>query len=120
MVSDGSAPTRQARRSDPHRGSEASRREVGWSVKLGRLVTAHLPGGSTIAGYVYKSDDYHWMLVDQELNTHAIHKSCSLSFGPASYAQEPRHGELERLVAPYRDHVMRTQFHADPDSASST
>lgn len=118
-----SGGARQDRRSVAHSGSAESRREVGFSVKLGRIVTAHLPSGREICGYVYGGDDYHWKIVGPDLDTHLVHKSASLSFGPQSYAGEPMRAELERLVGPYRDHLMRYQFGSttkDPASDTST
>jgi hypothetical protein len=108
----------ERRRSTPYHGSQLSRRQVAFSVKLGKIVTAYLPSGKELRGYIFGSDDYHWQMVSPELDTHLIHKSCSLSFGTQSYAQEPRHEELEKLVAPYRRHVEETVFGRQAEPAS--
>ena len=120
MGTDIGASVAQDPRPGRYRGSEAAVRQVGWAVRLGRRVTAHLPSGHAIEGYVFGSDDYFWLVVGSELDTHVIHKSCSLSFGAESYADEPRHTDLERLVAPYRERVMRTQFGGVGDDSAST
>lgn len=118
----GSGGARQNSRSLGRSGSSESRREVGFAVKLGKLVTAHLPSGREIVGYVYGGDDYHWKIVSPDLCTHLVHKSASLSFGPASYDQEPHHEELERLVGPHREHLLAVEFGQKhrADSATAT
>lgn len=45
------------------------------AVRHGRLITAHLPSGDQVEGYLSGADDYHWVLFTRDNHTVLIHKS---------------------------------------------
>ena len=62
-------------REDRRRGSAASDKAMFFAAKDGRLITAYMPGGDEIEGYLCGVDDYHWTLVTTDGDTVLIHKT---------------------------------------------
>jgi len=83
------------------------------TVKDGRKVYFKTVVGD-ISGYVAAMDDYHWMVVTpgDHLTTHLVHKSAPLiSLGRTStFQDEDAHEEMDKIIAPFRQWVLRTYF----------
>jgi hypothetical protein len=112
MTSTQTAPPSQVKK--PSRpGSSTSTKQIVQTVKDGRKVYFKTVVGD-ISGYVAGMDDYHWMVVTpaENLTTHLVHKSAPLiSLGRAStYQDEDTKEEMDKIIAPFRQWVLRTYF----------
>lgn len=100
-------------------GSEMSAKQLARTVRDGRLVSFRFPTSEVIEGYLCGMDDFHWLVVTPAGSKHLIHKGSAsiidLSDHP-SYSDEPNRPELERVVAPFREHVEETFFGRQPAS----
>ncbi len=104
-------------RARSRRGSDLSDRQVAYSVRDGKSVTATLSTGDQISGYVMGSDDFHWAIVDTSGEVHLVHKSSpSLKIDSKSTIAQAS-VKIRDMVAVFRDSVMRDHFHHTPASS---
>lgn len=73
--------------------------------------------GDLVSGWICGFDDFHWGIVDARREVHLVHKSAGLvTILPDSVAVPP---EVEDIVAPCRDYVMREFFGKTPTPATT-
>lgn len=95
------------------RGSSFSDKQVAEAVRNHRRVEIVLANSQIVSGYIYGGDDFHWGVVNPQGETFLVHKTApmmhllSITLGQEqSWVKE----ELEPIVTPYRDFIMRTVF----------
>lgn len=92
-------------------GSMASTKAIRQAVKDGRLVTAMMPWGESISGYVCGADDFHWVLVLANGDTVLVHKSTpAVSISKTrTYQTEPEEARtmIEEATSSFRAFVLR-------------
>lgn len=92
---------------------------MAWAVREGRLVTATLPSGCEVSGYVCGWDQYHWDLIDTELRHCLVHKSNPLVRIAATntYDQDPQRDQMEdQGIRRFRRWVEEEFFGRHPES----
>lgn len=100
---------------DSRRGSTTSDREIAFAVRTGQRVTFNPLVGEPVTGYVGGMDDFHWKVAtieDGNVVVVLVHKTAAtvkVHPKPTYNDDEHRH-DLEQIVAPFRDYVMRTFF----------
>lgn len=96
------------------RGSSTSDKQVAYAVRNGHEIEFHhgVDGIHVVRGYVFGMDDYHWAVVTESLHQWLVHKSAPLlHISPdPTLPDENKQAEIESLVAPFREWVMRTHF----------
>lgn len=92
----------------PKRGSAFSDKQIAFAVKDGKPVRVYFDDCLQIQGWICGIDDYHWGVVDASGEVNLVHKSV----GRLTILSEPMGipPEVEAIVAPCRDYVMREFF----------
>lgn len=89
-------------------------KQIAKSVKDGKAVCVYFSDGTTLVGFVCGMDSFHWGLVDLTGRVHLVHKSAprvSIEDLQLDSVSGEVHEEIESVVAPYRDRVIRDVFH---------
>lgn len=95
------------------RGSTFSDKQVAEVVRNSQRVEITLLTGHVVSGYIYGGDDYHWGVVNPQGETSLVHKTAPMvKVLPTTLSQEQKwvQEDLEPIIAPYQDFIMRTVF----------
>ena len=74
------------------------------------MVTATLPNGQQVYGYVMGSDDYHWALVTLEEDVVLVHKSAPALRIENSTSTQEQSDRIKTMTSGFRQFVMETHF----------
>lgn len=97
------------------RGSDVSERQIAFAVRDGKAVTAMLPDGRGLRGYVIGIDDYHWVIIEPDTEqVHLVHKSSPvLSIAKDSTLDgEPK--AIKEACSSFRSKVTQEYFNQQP------
>lgn len=101
-----------------------STKQLAHAAVAGRKVTFHFaaPTLEPITGYLCGMDDFHWMVVTPQGEQHLIHKSAARVdlHTTSSYDDESLREDLDRVVLPFRDFLVRTNVVRASSPSAST
>lgn len=81
------------------------------TVCEGRMITAVTPARE-VTGYLCGMDDFTWMIIRSDCSRVLVHKSgtvIELSDKP-TYDAEAEKSALEKVIAPFRDYLVRANL----------
>lgn len=94
-------------------GSYFADKQIAHTVKDGKAIEVLLPDGNKVIGWVFGADNYHWGLVSLFGDVILVHKSApmvTVTEHMLSKQDADHRRDIESLVAPFRDYVMREHF----------
>ncbi len=103
-------------------GSSASDKQIAHAVKDYRMVTFFPSGAQAVKGWVAGMDSYHWVVVEEDLTTILVHKSCPVvRFNHYTLNPDNMDEPLQERLRSFRQHILSAHFnHLSHDHMGAT